>query len=80
MIAETRSHKPSQVDVGNARSVAIAVLQAEVHHPSENQAPQILVDEMGGFLEHGEHVKYRPMAGSVIGGKSTNASIGRLPS
>jgi len=60
VVAETQSYKPTEVDVSNAGSVAIAMLQAEVHDPSNGQASQILVGEMGRLLNCRENIESGP--------------------
>src|SRR5712671_6380840 len=43
VIAETVPDEHAQTDVGKARSVAVAVLQAEVRHPADDEPEQVLV-------------------------------------
>jgi len=64
VVAESWSQKPPKVDVSDAGAVAIAMLQAKVHHPSDDEALQILVGEMGRLLHCCENVQSCP-AGRV---------------
>jgi len=60
IVAETWSQEPAEVDVSNAGAVAVAMLQAKVCHPSDDEAPEILVGEMSRLLDCRENVESSP--------------------
>src|SRR5206468_10666346 len=57
VIAETGAEEHAQGDVGDARCVAVAMFQAEVRHPADDEAEQILVGKQGWRQYGGEHVQ-----------------------
>src|SRR5258708_12471712 len=60
MIAETRPYKPAELNVSNAGPIAVTMLQAKVHHPSNNQAAEALVGEISRFLDRPHNVHITP--------------------
>ena len=78
VIPEARTDR-SEPDVGEARSVAVAMLQAEIRHPADDEEDQIV----GNYARLGRAAVRTSMvarpSGSVISGSSTSSSIRRFP-
>src|SRR4030095_6246614 len=60
---EKRTEEHAKPDVGEARSIAVAMLQAEVPHPADDEAKQILVRKQSGGHYRGEGVHGRAPLG-----------------
>ena len=56
VIAELQSQDCAEPDIGEARAVAVAMLQAEVRHAADDEAKQVLVSKQGGAYDRREHV------------------------
>ena len=59
VIAKIRPEDHTKPDVGEARSVAITVLEAEIRHPADHKTEQILVGKQRGRHDRGEDVHCR---------------------
>ena len=56
VVAELQSQDRAEPDIGKARAVAVAMLQAQVRHAADDEAEQVLVSEQGGAYDRREHV------------------------
>ena len=63
VIAEVCPEHSAQPCIGKARSVAVAMLQAEARHPADDEAEKIQIGEQGGRREYREHVHGRAPVG-----------------
>ena len=59
VVAELRPQHGAEHDIGIARRVAVAMLQAEIRHAADDEAVQILVGEQGRRHDRGEDVHGR---------------------
>jgi hypothetical protein len=59
VIAAVRPQDHDELGIGQARSIAVPMLQTEVHHADEGKSKQMPIREQGRRQEPGEHVRGR---------------------
>src|SRR5260370_30275895 len=56
IVSEVCSQNAAQPYISKARSVTVAMLQAEARHPADDEAEKMLIREQGRRRERGEHI------------------------
>ena len=76
VVAEVWPQHDSEADIGEAGSVAVAMLQAEIRHPASNEACQIHVGDDDRREHDGKYV-HRPARNRIVHSRQVEQRLNR---